>query len=115
VQVALQGLTGHETAKGTPTGTRTGPKVHGRDPDRGHELREGVCEAEPSTMQSSIFSKNVLVVTAVGGVFDQTCLERHVDLLPSGQGLAAAAVAKTVLWSVGRGCCLGRVFQDVFG
>ena len=62
MQVALQGLTGHETAKGTPTGTRTGPKVHGRDPDRGHELREGVCEAEPSTMQSSIFSKNVLVV-----------------------------------------------------
>ena len=53
-------------------------------------------------------------MTAVGGVFNQTCLERHVDLLPSGQGLAAVAVAKTVLWSVGRECCMGSVFQDVF-
>ena len=53
-------------------------------------------------------------MAAVWGVFYQTCLERHVDLLPSGQDLAAAAVAKTVLWSVGRECCMGSVFQDVF-
>ena len=41
-------------------------------------------------------------------------LEEHVDLLPSDRNLAAA-MARTVGWSVGSGCSLGRVFLDVFG
>ena len=48
------------------------------------------------------------------GAFLTTRVQRHVDLLPSGHSLAAAAVTRTVRWSVGRGIRLGHVFLTVF-
>jgi len=42
-----------------------------------------------------------------------TRVKNHVDLLPSGHSLAAAAVSRTVRWSVGRGYSLGH-FPNVF-